>query len=67
MVRTVMSVPSPCIHVCHIDVDAGYCSGCRRTLDEICDWGTMTDDERRATLARVAERAREEASAARTS
>jgi hypothetical protein len=55
-----MSVSSPCNEVCHIDVDAGYCAGCRRTLDEICRWARMTDDERRATLARIQERARGE-------
>jgi predicted Fe-S protein YdhL (DUF1289 family) len=60
-----MSVPSPCNQVCRIDVDAGYCAGCRRTLDEICRWAAMTDDERRATLARIAERARREAAAER--
>ena len=31
-------VPSPCISICAIDPDTGYCIGCFRTLDEIGGW-----------------------------
>lgn len=36
---------TPCIGVCRLDPQ-GFCIGCRRTLDEIARWGTMSDAER---------------------
>jgi len=36
-------VRSPCVSICRIDVDTGYCVGCCRTIDEIADWGSMAD------------------------
>jgi predicted Fe-S protein YdhL (DUF1289 family) len=38
---------SPCVSVCRIDVATGYCAGCYRTIEEISDWGMMTDDRKR--------------------
>ena len=29
----------PCIGVCSIDLNSGYCLGCSRTLEEIYKWG----------------------------
>lgn len=29
---------SPCINVCTMDTDTGWCLGCGRTLDEITEW-----------------------------
>lgn len=54
-----MAVESPCTLVCTIDRRSGLCLGCRRTLDEIARWGGATDDERRAILLRVGERAKD--------
>ena len=28
----------PCIGVCSIDLNSGYCLGCSRTLEEIYKW-----------------------------
>lgn len=50
------SVPSPCISVCTLDEASELCLGCRRSMDEIRDWPIMSADDKRATLARVAER-----------
>ncbi|HJU08318.1 MAG TPA: DUF1289 domain-containing protein [Rhodanobacteraceae bacterium] len=36
---------TPCIGICRLD-ERGYCIGCRRNLDEIARWGTMSDAER---------------------
>ena len=36
---------TPCIGICRLD-EHGYCVGCRRNLDEIARWGTMSDTER---------------------
>ena len=53
-------VPSPCISVCRMDMDTGFCEGCRRTLDEIAAWGRMGDDEKRGVWAEIAKRIDEE-------
>ena len=50
------TVPSPCISVCRLDEATGYCLGCRRSIDEIRDWIIMTPDQKKAVLARLAER-----------
>jgi uncharacterized protein len=36
-------VPSPCIAVCKINPQTGWCEGCWRTLDEIASWGTASE------------------------
>ncbi|HET6518450.1 MAG TPA: DUF1289 domain-containing protein [Geminicoccaceae bacterium] len=46
-------VRSPCIGVCTLDERTGTCTGCLRTLDEIAAWPTLSDDARRAVLARL--------------
>jgi predicted Fe-S protein YdhL (DUF1289 family) len=43
---------------CCLD-DDDVCLGCGRSLDEIVSWGTASDDEKRAILARSRERAAE--------
>ncbi len=43
-------VPSPCISVCRIEPSSGLCEGCLRTLDEIAQWGSMSDRGRREVL-----------------
>jgi hypothetical protein len=53
-------VPSPCVSICKMDprrgTDAertagGLCVGCLRTLDEIIEWGTASDERRRRIVA----------------
>ncbi len=51
-----IGVPSPCIDICDLDQNGQYCLGCLRTLDEIAGWSEAGDEERRAILARLAER-----------
>ena len=41
---------SPCVKICTYDPGSGLCLGCGRTLDEIGDWFSMTDGERRAVM-----------------
>lgn len=50
------SVPSPCIAVCSIDADTGYCKGCYRTMDEVKDWLVYSDDTKRETWTMLEER-----------
>lgn len=42
---------TPCIHVCSMDPETGFCAGCGRTLQEIADWTAYSDEERRRVMA----------------
>jgi len=39
-----------------MDAAQRTCLGCRRTLEEIANWSSMTDEEKSAVLARLEER-----------
>lgn len=41
-------VPSPCINVCKMNAQTGLCEGCLRTIHEIAQWSTATEDAKRA-------------------
>ena len=49
-------VESPCVRVCAIDAQSGYCHGCFRTLREISYWTTYTNAQQRALLAELEQR-----------
>ena len=49
-------IESPCILVCTIDPQTGFCLGCARTLDEIARWSSMSTEERMAVWALLADR-----------
>lgn len=49
-------VPSPCVNVCQMHLEKGYCVGCLRTIDEIAYWLDMPDEEKREVLARIEQR-----------
>jgi predicted Fe-S protein YdhL (DUF1289 family) len=51
-------VASPCIDVCRMNAQTGFCDGCFRTIDEIASWSACDDDAKRAVLARVESRRR---------
>ena len=46
-----MTIESPCILVCSVDMKTGYCFGCGRTRGEIETWMDMTPEKRRAVMA----------------
>lgn len=46
-------VPSPCISICKMDPVTGWCEGCWRTIDEIAGWSRYSDEQKRATWARL--------------
>ena len=48
-------VSSPCVSVCALD-ENDVCIGCQRTGDEILRWTSMTNEQRREVLVKVAER-----------
>lgn len=47
---------TPCKNICQLDRTRGLCIGCGRTLAEIGAWCGMTDAERRAVMAGLADR-----------
>ncbi|MCH4539349.1 DUF1289 domain-containing protein [Ochrobactrum sp. POC9] len=50
------TIESPCILVCTIDTETGFCLGCARTLDEIARWSSMSAEERLAVWALLDDR-----------
>ncbi len=53
---TADETPSPCVNVCQLHPEKGYCIGCLRTLDEIADWLDMQEKEKCEVLARLDQR-----------
>ena len=51
-------VKSPCIGVCALDLH-DICTGCYRSAAEIAAWTTLTNEAKRAVLARADRRYRE--------
>ena len=46
-------VKSPCIAVCKIDYESGYCIGCKRTIEEITNWSILSDQQKKKILTKV--------------
>jgi len=53
-------VASPCISVCEMDAQSGYCRGCFRTLDEIAAWSVLDAEGKKAVLAALPARRAEQ-------
>lgn len=49
-------VESPCVGICAMNDDTGFCEGCYRTIDEIRDWWDMQPGQQRSLLESLAER-----------
>ena len=43
-------IQSPCVGICAMSEETGYCLGCYRTIDEIRDWWDMSNAERKVTI-----------------
>ena len=54
------SVNSPCINVCVIDTETGFCQGCYRTREEISDWLQFSHDEKVQVISDLSDRAAKE-------
>ena len=46
-------IKSPCIAVCKIDYESGYCFGCNRTIEEITNWSIYNDSQKKKILTKV--------------
>lgn len=53
---TPSAVTSPCIDICVMNEQSGYCQGCFRTVDEIAGWGSFSADRKAAILRELATR-----------
>ncbi|OWU84561.1 hypothetical protein ATO6_12895 [Oceanicola sp. 22II-s10i] len=49
-------ISSPCVKICMIHPDAGLCTGCLRTRDEIALWMTYSSEERARIMAELPDR-----------
>ena len=41
---------SPCVDVCKIDKQTGFCKGCYRTIREITNWSKLNYDAQKYLL-----------------
>ena len=48
---------SPCVQICVIHSEAGICTGCLRTREEIALWGRLSTEARREIMAALPDRA----------
>ena len=55
-----MGINSPCINVCVINPETGFCQGCYRTVDEISKWMALPAADR-VTIIRELDRRRQSA------
>ena len=46
----VRRVTSPCIGICTMDRESGFCLGCKRTIEEIGRWMMLEDPERQKII-----------------
>lgn len=49
-------IDTPCVKLCVVDPDSGFCIGCGRTRSEIAGWLAMSVVERREVMAGLDER-----------
>jgi predicted Fe-S protein YdhL (DUF1289 family) len=49
-------VETPCVKVCVVEPESGFCIGCGRTRGEIASWLGLTPVERRDVMERLPER-----------
>ena len=50
------NIDTPCVNVCVVDPDSGFCIGCGRTRSEIAGWIAMPAAERREVMAGLSSR-----------
>ena len=48
--------PSPCVNVCRMNADRAWCEGCLRSIDEIRQWSTASEETKRSIWKTLLER-----------
>jgi uncharacterized protein len=49
-------IETPCIKICVVEPETGFCIGCGRTRDEIAGWIGMTAHDRHSVMVMLPER-----------
>jgi predicted Fe-S protein YdhL (DUF1289 family) len=49
----VTEISTPCIRICVLDPETGFCEGCGRTLEEVERWLGMSETERQRIMAEL--------------
>ena len=49
-------VESPCKNVCTLDKDSGLCLGCCRYADEIFNWMSFTEEQKKTIISNIEKR-----------
>jgi predicted Fe-S protein YdhL (DUF1289 family) len=62
LVPPLVNINSPCINICVIDAETGYCQGCFRTIDEISNWLKLPAEDRVEIIYQLDHRRQESAS-----
>lgn len=47
---------TPCTKVCTLDSSGQLCIGCRRTVEEIAVWASLSDEQRRTIMRELRKR-----------
>jgi uncharacterized protein len=55
---TSQEIETPCVKLCVVDPESGFCIGCGRTRSEIAGWVAMSPAERREVMAGLASASR---------
>lgn len=50
------AIETPCIKICVVDPESGFCIGCGRTRAEIGGWLGMSPEQRRIVMVELPER-----------
>ena len=54
--QPIAAISSPCIKLCVMEPDSGFCMGCGRTRDEIAGWISYTPEKRTHIMNELAPR-----------
>ena len=47
---------SPCVDICQMDSESGFCVGCGRTIEEIANWSSYTNEKKKDILKQLKSR-----------
>ena len=50
------AIETPCVKICVVDPETGFCIGCGRTRAEIGSWLGMSVEQRRSVMGELPER-----------
>ena len=45
-----MKTDSPCIGICELEKNSEICKGCNRTIDEITNWKTFSEEKKKEII-----------------